>query len=168
MRHDLENTMGWSLRAIVAISSLMLSALPARALDRAYCNGLFGGANIDSVDTFRLDAGKVDFGDDPHLAGQPRGTAVVCWSIDGRMAFAGKVYADSIRENVMAIVRVRFRRNGTWSGEISESVFGNFAASESMRFVTDTGNQVDKVRVRLFIGDTNGNSRLLREKNFSR
>jgi len=37
-----------------------------------------------------------------------------------------------------------------------------------MRFVTDTGNQVDKVRVRLFIGDTNGNSRLLREKNLSR
>ena len=169
MSHHRKKWVGRSLTAIIAIAgSVMLSVLPAQALDRAYCNGLFGGANIDSIDTFRIDAGKVDFGEDPHLAGQPRGTAVVCWSIDGRMALAGKVYADLIRENVMAIVRIRFRRNGTWSADITELVFGNFAASNSVRFVTDVGNRVDRVRVRLFIGDTNGQSRLLRERSFSR
>ena len=165
--------MGRSLAAmVVAAGWLELSAGSAEAFARANCDGLFGGANIAKVDTFKINAGAVDFGDNPHLAGGPQGTAVVCWSIDGRIAVLGKVYADSIRDNVMAIVLIRFRRDGVWSADVKQSVFGNFAKSAPVNFFTDAGHFVDRVRVRLFNGNVtalgDGSDTLLATKNFRR
>jgi hypothetical protein len=164
----------WQSLTVIAVAagSLMSVVIPAQAFDRAHCNGLFGGANVARADTFSMNAGRVDFGDDLHVGGAPRGTAVVCWSIDGRMALTGKVYADSIGDNVMAIVSVRFRRNGVWSAEIVQSVFGNFAASKTMSIVSDVGNRVDRVRVRLLNGNVtalgDGPDTLLATRNFQR
>lgn len=157
---------------IVAAGCLTaLAATPVQAFSSADCNAAFATANVAKTTPIRTNAGRVDFGDGPHLAGWPAGTAVICWSIDGRVFIDGYIFADSRTDEVMAMARIRVRRNGVWSADFVSSVFGNFAASKRVRIVTDTGAVVDRVRIRLFSGavpPATGQGLLLSDKTYSR
>ena len=160
-----------SLTAAILSAGLLLSfRVPAYAFDSNHCNSLFGAANVSKVATFKIEAGKVDFGDGPHLFGSPQGTAVVCWANDGRVAVEGSVYADSIRENVMAIVKMSFYNNGVLQARLTESVYGKFAASQLVNVVVS--GTYDRVRVRLYNGNVtalgDGTNTLLKTRNFYR
>ncbi|MDT5095974.1 MAG: hypothetical protein QOH60_5337 [Mycobacterium sp.] len=70
----------------------------AQAYDRSACSQ---GVSWNQVDQISLEGDFADYGDDPHLGGAPRGTAVVCW--DGNAYYAnatrvqviGKMYSDN-------------------------------------------------------------------------
>jgi hypothetical protein len=111
-----------NIAAVFFTAALIGFAGMVQAFDRAHCDFLFGAANVFRADTFKMNAGRVDFGDGIHAAGWPGGTAVICWSNDGRVAVRGYVYADSIGENVMAIARISFSNNGHLRGTSPHSV----------------------------------------------
>ena len=66
----------------------------AKAFDGNDCGPIY--AHLSRVSAFSIDGGKADFGDDLDIGGAPRGTAVVCWSRDGRASVKGKLYADQL------------------------------------------------------------------------
>ncbi len=120
-------------------------------MDSVDCDHIFGAANIESVETFRIDGGKADFGDEPHVAGVPQGTAVVCWLTNGGVAVLGKLYSDNFRDPQTATVAIRFRRtNGTLTGPTRRSVTSQsfWVASRSVEVVSPPG-RFDQVRIRL-------------------
>jgi hypothetical protein len=80
-------------------------------MDENEANAIFGAANIDKLTKFKMDGGKVDFGDQVHLAGSPQGTAIVVWSIDGRVAVKGVLFSDNFRSPQTATVEIRFKRS---------------------------------------------------------
>jgi hypothetical protein len=123
----------------------------AHALDRGTCNVIFASANVEKVTTFKEEAGRADFGDLAHLFGGPVGTAVVCWSIDGRVAVKGVLFADDFRDQVEATVKIRFRRtNGRWTNTTTRSVRsqGNISWWKDVEKVSPQG-RFNRVRVRL-------------------
>jgi hypothetical protein len=83
---------------IVLLASAAQAVPAAQAYERSSCGQ---GVSWDQVDRFSLEGGEADFGDDLHLGGAPRGTAVICW--DGNLANAnatrvrviGKMYSDN-------------------------------------------------------------------------
>src|SRR4051812_1017660 len=83
---------------LLAAGSLAALAGPAQAYDRSTCNAQFGAGNVAAVDYVHADngqAGEVDFGDGLHIGGAPTDNAVVCWSVNGKAAVVGRVYADA-------------------------------------------------------------------------
>lgn len=94
----------------VAVGVLVVPAAPARAYDQGTCNDQFGAANVESVDTIRVDTGsrRVDFGDHPHWGGAPQGTAVVCWHRNGGAMVFGQVFVDGWAYGKKATARVTF------------------------------------------------------------
>jgi hypothetical protein len=92
-----DRTKRFLIATVAAAGAVTFAPDVAGAYDRGHCDWLFGAANVLKATTFSINAGKVDFGDGLHFAGAPRGTAMVCWANDGRVAIAGRVYADSIR-----------------------------------------------------------------------
>jgi hypothetical protein len=126
-------------------------------MDRNDANQMFGSANVEKLETFRIRAGEVDFGDELHLLGDPQGTAIVCWSIDGRVAVKGRLYSDNLRDPQTATVEIRFRRaNGQVTNLTTRSITSQGGlASRVVEKVSPVGN-FNEVRIRLkqFLPDT--------------
>lgn len=143
----------WTTRSLAAAAVLAGSmtglAAPAQAYDRGHCNWLFGAANVAGVDTVRVDGGAVDFGDGFHLGGWPQDNAVVCWSVDGRVALAGRVYADNWRENISVYAKVSFYRGGVEGSVKTYGTTGKEGASAPVNRVSGAGNH-SRVRIRLY------------------
>ncbi len=131
--------------------ALLLQGAPASAFDRTDCNAMFGSANVARVQQFNIEAGRADFGDELHLFGAPQGKAVICWSLDGRVAVKGKLYADAgFNEFVEAGIRIRFRRtNGRLTGTTTRTVrTQGFLASRVVEVVSPAG-RMNQVRIEL-------------------
>ena len=79
-------------------------------MNRADANEIFGSANIEKLRFFKISAGDVDFGDHIHIAGTPQGSAIIVWSIDGRVAVKGLLFSDNFRDPQTATIKIRFRR----------------------------------------------------------
>lgn len=124
----------------------------ASRYDKNDCDRMFGSANVEKVTLVNINGGNADFGDDPHLFGAPSGNAVLCWSIDGRVAVKGRLYADSLSDAEVAYVRIRFRRtNGRWTRSTRRSVAtqgGAIVISKAVEKVSPRGN-FNRVRIRL-------------------
>jgi hypothetical protein len=83
---------------IVLLASAAQVVPAAQAYDRSTCSQ---GVSWNQVDQISLEGDFADYGDDPHLGGAPRGTAVVCW--DGNAYYAnatrvqvvGKMFNDN-------------------------------------------------------------------------
>ena len=125
-------------------------------MDRNDANQMFGSANVESVIQFKLPSdsspGTVDFGDEPHLAGQPVGTAIICWALDGRVAVKGKLYSDNLRDPQTATVEIRFRRtNGRATNPTTRrlNTQGGWVSSKEVEKVSPFGS-FNEVRIRLF------------------
>jgi hypothetical protein len=100
--------------ALAAAAFIGTTAGPAQAYDRGTCNGIYGAQNVDVAAQFTIEtgtAGNFDFGDDLHLFGEPRGTAVVCSTHDGRVRLIGKGFPDNGVTLVNPQVRVQFMGN---------------------------------------------------------
>lgn len=138
---------------VAAAASAVLFAAAAQAMDKGDCDRLFAAANVQRTDQFSLNRDGADFGDELHLGGAPLGTAVVCWSIDGRAAVRGRLYAHG-RDATEAIVEIRFRRtNGRFTNITRRSVStqgGLFPAGLTVEKVSPVGN-FNRVRVQLFV-----------------
>src|SRR5215471_3107470 len=136
----------------IAAGALVASASPSRAFDHGDCYVVFAAANVARVAPFKIEAGKADFGDHPHLLGSPQGNAVNCWSTDGRVAVKGYVFADDLRGPVSATVHIRFRRsNGSWTSEFVQSANtqGGLPGS-ALAYVVSPSGSFNQVRVRLY------------------
>lgn len=136
-----------------------IGARVAKGYDRGDCNRMFGSANVVKVQPFKIDTNNVDFGDEPHFGGAPHGNAVLCWSVDGRVAVKGKLYSDNLRDPQTATVHIRFRRT---NGELTLPykspellTQGGWVANRETALVSPLGNfnEVD-VRLWKFIADT--------------
>lgn len=142
----------------LSAAALVSGAGFASRYNKDDCALIFGSANVEKVKSFKIEAGKVDFGDDFHVFGSPQGKAVLCWSIDGRVAIKGKLYSDNFRDTQTAHAEIAFRRtNGNWT-----QPFVYLAASQGLVVVSSRVEKVsplgkfNKVRVRLkyFLPDT--------------
>jgi hypothetical protein len=112
---------------------------------------MFGSANVEKVESFKIDGGYVDFGDDWHVGGSPQGDAVVGWSIDGRVAVKGKLYSDNLLSPQKATVRIRFRRaNGQVTNNTTRTIttHGGWVGSREIEKVSPAGN-FNEVRIKL-------------------
>jgi hypothetical protein len=88
---------------------------------------------LQRTDPIKIDTGKVDFGDNAHLFGSPVGTAVICWSTDGRVGMEGRVFSDPgifFPDNQYVTARISFfdinaglwRNQGSFSTALSNSL----------------------------------------------
>jgi hypothetical protein len=92
-------------------------------VDKNDANVMFGSANVEKVEAFKLKGGEVDFGDHLHVGGEPQGNAIVVWSIDGRAAVRGVLFSDNFRDPQTAYIEIRFRRdNGQFTRPTRRSV----------------------------------------------
>ena len=135
-----------------AIAALVTLAGPASAYDRQTCDVMFGSANVRSIEQIAIEAGRADFGDELHLFGAPQGKAVICWSLDGRAAVKGRLYADDFRGPVEAIIEIRFtRRDGRVTNITRRSVLTNgvILGNREVEKVSPRGN-FSRVRIELF------------------
>jgi hypothetical protein len=100
--------------ALAAAGLIGTTAGTAQAYDRGTCNSIYGAQNVDVAAQFTIETGTTgnfDFGDDLHLFGEPRGTAVVCSTHDGRVRLIGKGFPDNGVTLVNPQVRVQFMGN---------------------------------------------------------
>jgi hypothetical protein len=134
--------------ATAALAAAALIATPAgtaQAYDGGTCNSIYGAQNVDVAQQFTIETGTTgnfDFGDDLHLFGEPRGTAVVCSTHDGRVRLIGKGFQDGA-VLVNPQVRVQFMGN---NGVPAITLFRGLTVN-----VERTGNFAS-VRVTLFNG----------------
>jgi hypothetical protein len=120
-------------------------------MDKTDCDRRFGAANIDRVDTFKINGGGVDFGDHAHVAGSPQGDAVICWLKNGKVAVLGKLFSDNFRNAQTAKVEIRFRRtDGRVANLTTRSVGsqGGFVTWRDIEKVSPPG-EFREVRIRL-------------------
>jgi len=138
--------------------SLMCLIAPAQAYDLNSCNQLLP---TSAVQRFSTEGGGADFGDEPHLGGQPLGDAVICWSPAGRVAVIGKLYADDLClpfrpcDPLTATVKIKFQRtNGSWTGTTIRRKLtqGNLASLEVKK--KSPMGSFKKVNIRLFTFQT--------------
>jgi hypothetical protein len=149
---------------LVAAGSVAALAGPAQAYDRGKCNSMMGTANVESVDSVRMNTGtldEVDFGDDPHWLGTAEGDAVVCWNKDGRVAVRGRLFADPSAGTVTASVSLVYYRNSmdlaSWRSSGITAKVGDWVKIKDIEHAPDalpSGLKYNKVRIRLYNGDT--------------
>jgi hypothetical protein len=136
----------------------------ADGYDEFYCTVGRGDTQIRDIDYISFDSGwngKVDFGDDPHLFGAPRGNAVVCW-YEGRQeaSVIGKVYWDAFDSGCGS---VRFDFFDTSGHHVSSSnndtggdpvqvcsPDGGLRSVFVQQFATDDNHKLNRVRIRLY------------------
>jgi hypothetical protein len=141
------------MAAGLAAGSLLSLRASAHAYDINDCNRV---VDTFAIQQFSIEGGGVDFGDLPHLAGNPVGTAVVCWSPGGRVAIIGKLFADDLCLPfqscipLTATATITFRRTNGQTSTITQRVLsqGNLAYGEIKR-VSAPGN-FNQVKVQLF------------------
>lgn len=148
-------------RAMMVAAGTVLVGMPAAAaMDRGDCERLFAAANVQRVVQFSIDRQGADFGDELHLGGAPLGKAVICWSIDGRIAVRGRLYAHD-RDFAEASIRISFRRtNGQFTNPTTNSVLtqgGLFPANRIVERVSPVG-RFNRVRLQLFTLQGEGSS----------
>ena len=132
--------------ALAAAALITTTAGTAKAYDGNTCNSIYGAQNVDFAQQFTIETGltgNFDFGDDLHLFGEPRGTAVVCSTHDGRVRLIGKGFPDNGVTLVNPQVRVQFMGN---NGVPAITLFRGLTVN-----VERTGNFAS-VRVTLFNG----------------
>jgi len=130
-------------------------------MDRNDANMMFGSANVEKVESFKISGGDVDFGDHLHLGGSPQGNAIIVWSIDGRAAVRGVLFSDNFKDPQTATIEIRFRRtNGQLTNVTRRSVTSqggpmNSFYTKLVEKVSPRG-QFDLVEIRLkrFLPDT--------------
>jgi hypothetical protein len=148
--------------ALGGILFLLAGAAPASAFDQQDCYRQLGRTNVVSIQSFSIEAGDADFGDELHLFGAPQGDAVVCWSGDGRVAVIGKIYAVNLClplrecEPVEAIVEIslqrfnRQTRSFTTVSSTRRSVLSQGGLASATVRRTSPNGQFDRVRIQLF------------------
>lgn len=154
-----EGSSTMKIRLIFFVACLMTLTISAgigarvvHAYDRAVCDRMFGSANVEKVQSFNMNKNDVDFGDEPHFGGTPHGNAVICWSIDGRVAVKGKLYSDNFRDPQTATVEIRFRRTSgavtgtTWRELLTQ---GGWVSNREVEKVSPVGS-FKEVRIRLW------------------
>jgi hypothetical protein len=119
--------------AAAAVALVALSfAGTGQAFDSNDCRNMFP-VTLQRTDHIKIDTGKVDFADNAHLFGSPVGTAVICWSNDGRVGMKGRVFSDPgtfYPDNQYATARIWFfdinaglwRYQGAFSTALSNSL----------------------------------------------
>ncbi|MDT5090924.1 MAG: hypothetical protein QOH60_287 [Mycobacterium sp.] len=163
---------GFTFIALALVGALVGSmtnqvAPLAGAFDENDCHREFyQGAALRDIDFISFDSGgdgKVDFGDDPHLLGSPRGTAVVCW-YDGRYTAQvwGKLFWDAFDHGCGS---VRFDFFDTSGHTVSFSAFVNGVTTDTLEVcspegglkslalnvqATDYNGKLKRLRVRLY------------------
>jgi hypothetical protein len=119
---------------------------------------MFGSANVEKVEQFKMNFGKVDFGDHPHLGGQAQGDAIICWSIDGRAAVKGVLFSDNFQDSQKVTIEIRFRREtGQVTNLTKRSVRtnGGVVGVRDVEKVSPSGSMNEvRIRLKLFIADT--------------
>jgi hypothetical protein len=140
------------MTALVFVAgSTVTFAGPARAFGPGDCNDVSSGT-VSEFNTFKVDAGRADFGDHPHWFGAPQGDAVICWFSNGRVGVEGTLFADSLSgEPVVATAEIRYRRT---NGQFITRSFGigtniSWVASGLVKDLSPRGN-FNRVRIRLF------------------
>lgn len=127
-------------------------------MDRNDANQMFGSANVEKVTEFKINGGAVDFGDELHVLGSPQGNAIVCWSIDGRVAVKGKLFSDNFRNPQTAIIEIKFRHaNGQFTNPTTRSLTtqGGVVRSKLVEKVSPIGNFNEvSIRLKQFLPDT--------------
>jgi hypothetical protein len=139
------------ITALAFAVSIVTFAGAARAFEPGNCNDLSSRA-VTGFNTFRVDAGKADFGDEIHFLGAPQGDAVICWFSGGRVGVEGKVFADSFSgEPVVATAEIRYTRTNGQATVHSFAIGTNISwvASRLVRDRSPRGN-FNRVRIRLF------------------
>lgn len=132
-------------------------------MDRNDANVMFGSANVEKVESFKINGGDVDFGDHLHLGGSPQGNAIIVWSIDGRAAVRGVLFSDNFRDPQTATIEIRFRRaTGRFTNVTRRSVTSQGGPMNSfyvklVEKVSPAGqfNEVE-IRLKRFLPDTGG------------
>ena len=130
-------------------------------MDRNDANVMFGSANVEKVESFKINGGDVDFGDHLHLGGSPHGNAIIVWSIDGRAAVRGVLFSDNFRDPQTATIEIRFRRaTGRFTNVTRRSVTSQGGPMNSfyvklVEKVSPAGqfNEVE-IRLKSFLPDT--------------
>ena len=136
--------------AIVA-GSIFTVAGTARAFGPGNCSDLSSRA-VDAFNTFKVDGGGADFGDELHMFGAPQGDAIICWFSGGRVGIEGKLFADSLSgEPLVATAEIRYTRA---NGQITVRRFAigtniSWVASGLVKDLSPPGN-FNSLRVRLF------------------
>jgi len=127
-------------------------------MDRSDCIERFGANNISRVQTFRINAGEVDFGDLGHALGAPQGNAVICWLTNGRVAVMGKLFSDNFGDPQTATIEIRFRRSGGQVTNLTTRSLTSQGGPVSWRDIERVSPAGDfrEVRIRLkqFLPDT--------------
>jgi hypothetical protein len=127
-------------------------------MDSVDCDHRYGAPNIERVETFRIDGGKVDFGDILHVGGVPQGTAVVCWLNNGRVVVAGKLFSDNFWNPQTATIEIRFRRtNGSVTGltTFDLTTQGGVVSWRDIEKKSPSGNFKEvRIRLKQFLPDT--------------
>lgn len=146
-------------------------------MNRSDASAIFGSANIEKLRYFKINGGDVDFGDHAHIGGEPRGSAIIVWSIDGRVAVKGVLFSDNFREPQTATIKIRFRRvSGKYTSWTTRSVSSQggpmeFWETKLVEKVSPLGD-FDQVQIQLsqFLPDTGlgGVSTILAEKKYNR
>jgi hypothetical protein len=141
----------------VAGGLIGVSAGTAQGYGLGDCNSIFASQNVTKADTFSVDGGKADFGDQLHIGGVPVGTAVICWSIDGRVAVKGRLYADNLClplrpcTPVTTQVKISFQRtNGLFTKTTRRSVVSQGMVADREVTKKSPSGSFDRVRIQLF------------------
>ena len=140
-----------TIRAVIAaIAAVVLLAPQAGAYGTQVCVDLFAQANVAKAEKFRVLASSADFGDDPHLFGDPQGTAIVCWSTDGRVGIKGRLFSDGgIGGDAETAARITFFRANGPSTTLNVSSSGTGVNSRLVYTATPAGSW-NRVRIRLY------------------
>lgn len=158
--------MTWAALAIfVAIGMTVFPLQPQSAL--AFSKGDCPTTGLDNWDTIRVDAGKVDLGDQAYLPTTwdlfgnyaPHGDAIVCWYANQRtVRFKGVLWNDHFNGNVRAVV-TSYRGTGSNPILVASNVVqhtdpvlgngGNTPARTIDYSVTVTTNDLYRLRVSL-------------------
>lgn len=139
-----------SVITIAVAGILVLLTSQSQAYNKGDCNYLFGAANVAKWEQFRILSSPADFGDDPHLLGNPQGTAIVCWCKDGRVAIKGRLFSDGGNDEASTQAKFRFfRTNGSYTNFPLSTGSNNGVQSKLFYFVTDAGSY-KKIRIRLY------------------
>jgi len=161
----LNRRMTWAaLATFLAIGLAIMPLQPQSAL--AFSSGNCPTTGLDNWDTIRVDAGKVDLGDQAYLPTtldfsnyEPHGDAIVCWYADKRKVwFKGVLWNDHFNGQVRAVV-TSYRGTGSNPIAVTANVIshtdpvlgngGNTPAKTIDYSVTVTTNDLYRLRVSL-------------------
>lgn len=137
---------------VLAAAMLGSHTATARAYDEGNC--AHSVLKLVDADRFRIEGGRADFGDLPHVGGAPQGTAVVCWYRPGTQVFVfGRLFADSLSRTCVS-ARIDYITSTVTTTHV-KSVCGGLAQSiyvqDGIRVREGEPRNVQALRARLFV-----------------